>query len=609
MIRRCLIAIVVLSLAVPAAVADSLVTVRQISGNGAEQTWLIAATGRTLNPNEIQVTENGEPIHGVSVSTSADPVAMALLIDASSSMAGAPLKAALATARSLVADNPPNVRSAVYRFNNEVAVVAPFGATAAAQTAALATVTTGGGTQLYDALGRVITDVSHQPAQSRVIVVMSDGSDNGSKATLDTVAAAASTADVRVFTIGLASHAFDPNALRGVAARTGGTYSQAPDAQRLEALGRSLTASLTTLYEVSFTSNLTAPGAAGHALISAPGFAPAAANYSLPPAPVIGRRTAFWQESWVVAAVAGIVALAVLTIALLFARTRRMSMADRVSEYHMTAEAHEARQSLFLDDLLDRTDKRLKDVAWAQRLSLELDRADIPIRPSQLVYLACAGGTLVGLVLAVVLRNPWAILFGLLVPLIAWMSVQHRAAQRMKAFQDQLPDNLAILSQSLRAGFSLQQAIDSVADNAAEPSKSEFRRVISQTRLGGNLDLAMDELGVRMRSRDLDWVIAVVAIQSRIGGNMAEILDSVAASVLERQRLQREVQSLTAQGRMTMIILIILPIGMGAFLYLANPDLMHELLDRTAGQILLGSAAAMTALGAFLISRIVRIDL
>lgn len=608
MIRRLCIALAVFLVAAPAARADSLVPVSRLVDDGARQVWLVSATGRTLDPNEIQVIENGHALPGVRVTASTRPMALALVIDASSSMTGAPLKAALRTARALAAGVPPNVQIAIYRFNSDVAAIAPFGTPPADAGVALRAVATSGD-RLYDAVARVISDLSGQQTRSRVVVVLSDGADNGSDATVTSVAAAASLAGVKVFTVGLSSPNFDSTSLQQIAAGAGGTYSEAPDAAGLARLGKSLTSSLTTQYAVAFTSNLTAPGATAQARIAAPGFESATVNYGLPTTAIIGRAPGFWQETWVIAAAAAIAALAVFSIALLVMRSSKTTIAERVAEYHMTARAHEARESVFLDDLLDRTEQRFKDVAWAQRFALELDRADIAMRASQLGLLTLAGSLITGLSLALAFRNPWAIAIGLLVPMIVWAVVRHRASRRMQAFQDQLADNLAILAQSLRAGFSLLQAIDSVAENASEPSRSEFRRVIAQTRLGGNLDVAMEELGVRMQSRDFDWVIAVVSIQSRIGGNMAEILDSVAVTILERQKLRREVTSLTAQGRMTQWILTLLPIAMAVFLYVANPDLMHELLDRTLGVILLVAAAAMTALGAFLISRIVRIDI
>jgi tight adherence protein B len=207
------------------------------------------------------------------------------------------------------------------------------------------------------------------------------------------------------------------------------------------------------------------------------------------------------------------------------------------------------------------------------------------------------------------MRSPLWLPVGVLVPLVAWRVVRFRARRRMRGFEDQLPDNLAVLSQSLRAGFSLLQALDSVADNAHEPSRSEFRRVLTQTRLGANVEAAMDELGVRMESRDFGWVIAVVSIQSRVGGNMAEILDSVGATILERQRLRRHVKALTAQGRMTQLILTCLPPGIGIIIYLLDPELMNSMLKHSLGWVLLGVAAASTLVGTYLMGKVVKVEL
>ena len=216
---------------------------------------------------------------------------------------------------------------------------------------------------------------------------------------------------------------------------------------------------------------------------------------------------------------------------------------------------------------------------------------------------------MLGLLGTLLLGTPTALLVAPVVPLAGELVLRLKGRRRVAAFSEQLPDNLVVLSQSLRAGFALLQALDAVADNAAEPSRKEFRRVMTQAKLGAPIEVALEELGGRMQSKELGWVVAVVAIQSRVGGNMAEIFDSVADAIQARQRLRRQVKALTAQGRMTQVVLTSLPAGVGAMLYIINPDFMNTMLEQRAGVAVLLFAGFLSLLGSWTISRIVNIEI
>jgi tight adherence protein B len=599
-------------LAVPALAAagtQQIVPVSSLPTKGARHVYVVSAVGGAIDPNTLEVTENGHAVRNLTVRLSQAPLALAIVVDASNSMRGKPLATALSAAGSIVGGLPANVAASVYAFNAQTQVVAPFGAPRAGIAAALAKVTTAEGTNLYDAVDRASRDLLGQKVGTRVMIVASDGADTGSTTSLATVTDAARTAGLRVFTIGLAGKGFDRSSLEGLAVRTGGTFSTAADAASLAALQSRVAGSLVRQYVVSFDSELTAPGARAKTEISAPGFRSATVAYAIPTVRVIAVKAGFWSTRWAHVGIVAVAGLIVFLIALLLLRPRKATLAERVGEYHMSVQARQSRESPFLDDLLERTEKRLANVDWARRLELQLDRANLAIRTGQFVLMAGAGALLLGVLFALLFRSPVAIAFGGFAPVGAWVFVNVKARKRVEAFSEQLPENLTILSQSLRAGYSLLQALDSVADNAAEPARTEFGRVIAQTRLGASVDGAMDELALRMESKDFSWVVAVVAVQAKIGGNMAEILDSVADTILSRQRMRREIKALTAQGRMTQAVLTALPPGVGLLIYVVNPSLMNEMLDRPIGIAVLAVAAAMTAIGSMIISKIVRIDI
>jgi Flp pilus assembly protein TadB len=614
--RCAVVASLVAALAVPAtAAAGSLVAVRKVAQQGPVQQWLVAATGQPLQPNQVQVFENGTLLNQITVRPSHQGLSLAVIIDDSASMHGPKVTQALAAARALVASAPSNVQIGVYALDSALRPLASFGTSPAQQLTSMQQYAadqhfhTVGGSRIYDGVNQVLANLHAQATPSKMILLISDGGDVGSTATLAQVASTAGLAGVHIFPIGLAGPGFNPSALTQLAAETGGTFTTVGAVNTLGPIEQALTHSLTNLYVVSFRSNLTAPGASAQAQITAPGYSSAAVDYGLPLTPVVAEAPGFWHSTTAHAAVVAIAGLAVFALALLLLRPKKITIAERVAEYHMTQKTREARESVFLDDLLDATEMRLRDVAWARRLELELDRAQIAVRASQVALAGVAGALIAGIGFALLFRNVIGMVFGLFVPVIIWMVIRMKARRRMRDFEDQLPDNLAVLAQSLRAGFSLSQALASVAENASEPSRGEFRRVVAQTRLGGSIEAAMDELGIRMASKDFAWVVAVVSIQTRVGGNMAEILDSVASTILERQRLRRHVRALTAQGRMTQWVLTALPIGVGFLIYLMDPGLMNEMLKRPLGLLILGCAGAAVALGSWMMSRIVKIEI
>ena len=209
--------------------------------------------------------------------------------------------------------------------------------------------------------------------------------------------------------------------------------------------------------------------------------------------------------------------------------------------------------------------------------------------------------------LAVVFGSGWLVLFGLLVPWGVRWYVSHRVERKRRRFGDDLPDNLDVLAQSLRAGHSLVGAINVVSETATEPTKSEFARIVSDEQLGVPLDDALTACVQRMNNRDLDQVAVVALIQRDAGGNAAEVIDQVAFNVRVRQELRRLARTLTSQGRMARWILTALPIGLFILLFLINKEYLSPLWETTYGIMALIVSAIMVTIGSIIIKHIVEI--
>ncbi|GAB1419953.1 type II secretion system F family protein [Anaerolineales bacterium] len=188
--------------------------------------------------------------------------------------------------------------------------------------------------------------------------------------------------------------------------------------------------------------------------------------------------------------------------------------------------------------------------------------------------------------------------------------VGRRVNGRLHRFEQQLPDTIQLWTSALRAGYSPQQAMEAIAREAAEPTKSEFFRVVQENQIGIDFPDALNHLLERMNSEDLDLVITAVNINREVGGNLAEILEVIATTIRERIKLKGEIRVLTSQGRFTGWMISLLPIGLALFLNAMNPGYMGQLFDdRLCGWPLLGIGLGLIGMGAAMIQKIVDIDI
>ena len=184
-----------------------------------------------------------------------------------------------------------------------------------------------------------------------------------------------------------------------------------------------------------------------------------------------------------------------------------------------------------------------------------------------------------------------------------------RISRRRKAFDNQLGDMLTMIANALRAGFSFMQALEHIANEMDDPVRSEIHKVVRDVNIGVTLESALENMTHRICSKDFELVVAAVLIQRQVGGNLAQILDSISETINDRIRMRREVQALTAQGRLSGFIMALLPLVMGALLQTINPQYMEPLFTEPIGRMALGIAAVLVILAFVVIRRIVEIDI
>jgi len=246
----------------------------------------------------------------------------------------------------------------------------------------------------------------------------------------------------------------------------------------------------------------------------------------------------------------------------------------------------------------------VEDKRFMTKVQRDLARANLKLRVAEYYYIRIGTSLGLGLILFV-FRDPLSGIAGFLIGYMLprfWRG--RRIGGRRSAFNKQLPDTITLLSNSLRAGSSFLQSIELVSREGGPPMSEEMGRVVREVNLGLGMEEALQNLVRRIKSDDLDLMVTAIGIQQQVGGNLAEILDTIAFTIRERVRIKGEINTLTAQGRVSGYLVAFLPIGLGLALNAINPAFMAPLFTETIGRILIGVGAVMMTIGFLAIRKI-----
>jgi len=246
----------------------------------------------------------------------------------------------------------------------------------------------------------------------------------------------------------------------------------------------------------------------------------------------------------------------------------------------------------------------VEDKRFTTKVQRDLARANLKLRVAEYYYIRIGASLALGVILFV-FRDPLSGIVGFLIGyMLPRFWVGRRIAGRLNAFNKQLPDTITLLSNSLRAGSSFLQSIELVSREGGPPMSEEMGRVVREVNLGLGMEEALHNLVRRIKSDDLDLMVTAIGIQQQVGGNLAEILDTIAFTIRERVRIKGEINTLTAQGRVSGYLVAFLPIGLGVALNAINPAFMAPLFTETIGRILIGVGAVMMTIGFLAIRKI-----
>jgi tight adherence protein B len=242
-------------------------------------------------------------------------------------------------------------------------------------------------------------------------------------------------------------------------------------------------------------------------------------------------------------------------------------------------------------------------------LDVKLEQSGLPLKGGEFVVLtvlAAIGGGVLAVVLG--LHELLAALVAVVAGAVPYIVVRRGISKRDAKLKEQLPDVLTIMASSLRAGHSFLQALDTVAKEIPEPAAAEFNRVVAEIRLGRPGDDALNAMAERIGVEDFTWAVLAINIQREVGGNLAEILDTVADTIRERQEIRRDVDTLTTEGRLSAVVLIAMPFVIATYMGLVNPDYIGLLFSRTLGWIMVGGAIVLMGAGILWMRKVIDID-
>jgi tight adherence protein B len=542
-----------------------------------------------------------------------------LALDTSRSMAGKPLAEAGAAATAFVASKPACDRMALVTFGQRAAQQGPFSSATIDADNSLRNLAVGAnsGTALWDAVDLSARVLASQPG-GRVVVLLTDGDDVGSRNSETAALSSLHRAGVVVYPIAFGTKA-DASGLKRLATETGGSYHAAASSGTLTTIYASIAQELRHTWRLRYLTTArpgdtielkTSVGKLGSALksVTVPDRGGSSVGGVKPspllPSPLYGKLGDLLFTLF-----AG---LLVLAAGILFASTMKGSwlkrrLAPHIDSTRRASKRRTGRDRLeMLSGLFRATENAFAHRSQWRDMQLLLERADLPLRTVEFAWLLIGCSFALGLLAAIAGSSSLVILAMFLVGgFVPYTFVWFKAKKRVRAFEDQLPDLLITMAASLKAGHSFKQGIQSVVDEGQEPAAKELRRVITDTQLGRPMEEALHETAERIGSKNFAFVITAVTIQRQVGGSLAGLFDMVADTVRDRQQFARKIRSLTAMGRASAYVLVGLPFFIALAITVLNPTYMDPLYHSHAGHMLMMFGVTMMAFGSLLLKKIV----
>ena len=597
---------------------------------------LVTAVGlprtASVDPSSAHVAINGRPAAATAtLAGSTTSVAVArrtvLVFDASGSMAGAGIAGARRAALAFAASVPADVKVGLVVFANRPRVALEPTLSRSALADAVSRLAARGETALYDGVDLGLKTLG--PTGERSLVVLSDGADTRSHASLPGVTSRLQQSGVRMDAVALHTPDAASMSLQHMTAAAGGRVTAAASAASLasafSAAARTFASQVvvdvtvpdslrgrTVSLDVTMSTSAGTVHASNTLLVTGAAVTSTAGPTEPPsPAPHHGA-----PASLLVLAFAGIFVPVLTLLIALQNRRSPESRTKRVLHRYTLAQAPAGADNAgstgiarLTGGLMNVADRIASSPTRRAKLLLRLSRADVTLTPGEWIAVQSLVAFVSGVFGMLVLGSlPLGLILAALGFAASNLWLTLKGHRRLRAFDEHLPSALQLVASSLRSGFSLAQALDGVVREGIEPIAGELNRALTEARLGMPIEDALDGIGDRMASNDFRWVVMAIRIQREVGGNLAEILLNTAGVMRERARLRRQVKALSAEGRLSAYVLLGLPVLMATYMFTLRRAYIRPLYTTGLGIGMLVLAVFLVVMGTLWMRKVVTVE-
>ena len=604
--------------ATPVAAQSEGLEVRSIDANGFPLVRAVVSGPTVTGDPEaaFTVVEDGEEQNVDVVRLRTNDLNLVVAVDVSGSMAGEPMQQAKAAVADLLETLPADVPVSIISFGDSAVIQHPFSTDRASLQAAVDGLIAAGGTALFDGLDRSIAQLASRGG-TNALVVLADGADSASDTAADAVVERFASTPVATSFVALQTPDQDLGTLQAFADAAGGDVLAIEQSAQFREVLTEIGAGLGGLFELRWTSGsegesaeLTIAMADAPDIAVSTTFEHAAVRQFVPDVadetrvvPGAGILAGAWVP---VAAALGVSLGALLLLNGMRGSEQAVERREQRRQQKELAKQQKTKRKSGVQERLEGISAQvLEKNNRGRSLDDTLDRAGLAMRSNEFVVV-CLGVAIAALFVGVLLFGiPYFLLMAIPVGLGIPLFLKFKIGRRRKQFVNQLGDTLQLMAGSLTAGYGLGQTLDSVARETDSPTSEEFQRVVMETRLGRSLEDALQAMSYRIGAKDFDWVVDAIKIQASVGGNLSEIIEQVGETIRARTRIKRQVDALTAEGKISALVLFVLPFGLFGFIFSSNPDYIKPMFSSGLGQAMLGAAGFMLACGGLWLKKLV----
>ena len=608
--------------------ADSL-TIRRVDTTKFPNVKITAMpTNPGTQAGDFTVKEGGNPVKlDGAVPLTASPKGIVFVVDTSGSMRQeGKLESVKAAISGFASQKQRDDQIAIVSFNNSAEVIQGLTPDGAKVASSVNRLVANNETAMWDGVNTALQLLAQSPPDLQPnVVIITDGRDTVSSASQATTRAGVLSANAAVFTIGIAGPELSSAPLQDLATATGGTFqSGAPTA--IGGMVGTVNTILNNQYELSYTSSakdsIDLEVSAGGLSTKANDIGIGTVTEGVSARPNVVESTtpglfkgaaAKWVVALLVLVAAGLLAYALILIAVRDESSLQNALQPYAAEGPSIDDGGPSdvrmAETALVKRAVEMTGRIAEERGVLQWVESQLEQADLPLRAAEAIFFWLSSVVVLTLFGLFATRSLFgAVVLFAIAAVTPALVLSALSSRRQRMFTSQLPDTLQLLSGSLRAGYSLLQGVEAVSQEVSDPMGQELRRVLAEARLGRPLEESLADTAQRMGSPDFEWAVMAIRIQREVGGNLAELLQTVGETMIARERMRREVRALTAEGRISAIILGILPVALGGVMYAVNPEYIQTLFNHRSGHIMLAGAGVLALVGFYWMKKTIEIE-